>query len=746
MNFLDPVMSQKCLMLPIEPSSRGKNKVKSPPSVPLVTNVVIKNQNSSISSHPHNLTQPSLAEKNSAMPEYQPMIKKKILTVKKNSSPSNIQITKLSPTLDLVLISNEKDSQKLSLGSKPIKLMNSSSPTKIDSVVSVMNSSISSLPIPTENLSYLNIVQPLLSQNLSVMSSPLSPVSPPDCTVSEVMESKTQLKPVLKNTPFQPFWTPECQQISQNWKLIPDINQVNTTILTSNPKEHGALLGSSWFSIQCSNENMSTQKISITEKENIVSLSKPDVTYKTMIFKLHPTQEEKTKLHEMFNIQRYYYNLTVEMYKKNTSRFENTILPFRDREPSTLKPLQKKQRKKEDKQLTEEELQSKDRKNISTIRDLMLCLKPVKGEEKQFFLDKTQLESHYKPDFIPAGMGRVIRGAFEHFEEAYKSTISNGHEPDFKDSKENKYLGFEDGAYPIFLKKINGSYGYRKHNGKSNKKRTSFQLSDARKIQVQPNGKKKCKHNKKDKTNKKTQSNKKPKNKYLCDTGCTFVYDKQTDTYFLHQPVPIHFFPPDDHRESQTIGQHSSEVISMDPGVRKFLTGINPLTGEVTTIGGDHATDKITDLFKQINCLKKIQEQTIDVKNQRYKLWSKIKNMIKDLHWKTASYLSKRYKNVILGDIKVSKIVTGKQTNPSNNKLMLQLSFHKFKQRLGWKCKRAGGNLYLVHEANTTKTCHRCGNIKRQGSSEIYECLKCNQTFDRDINSAYNIALRAFMK
>ena len=53
--------------------------------------------------------------------------------------------------------------------------------------------------------------------------------------------------------------------------------------------------------------------------------------------------------------------------------------------------------------------------------------------------------------------------------------------------------------------------------------------------------------------------------------------------------------------------------------------------------------------------------------------------------------------------------------------------------------------LYIVNEANTTKTCSFCGNIYCPGKSEIYNCCNCKRNIGRDINAAKNILMKGIM-
>jgi len=74
---------------------------------------------------------------------------------------------------------------------------------------------------------------------------------------------------------------------------------------------------------------------------------------------------------------------------------------------------------------------------------------------------------------------------------------------------------------------------------------------------------------------------------------------------------------------------------------------------------------------------------------------------------------------------------------------LLNISYYKFLQKLKSKCRETGIVLVIRPEYYTSKTCTRCGNIKKELKGEdVYECKKCGLKIDRDTNGARNIMLR----
>ena len=76
--------------------------------------------------------------------------------------------------------------------------------------------------------------------------------------------------------------------------------------------------------------------------------------------------------------------------------------------------------------------------------------------------------------------------------------------------------------------------------------------------------------------------------------------------------------------------------------------------------------------------------------------------------------------------------------------MMLGLSHYAFRQKLLQRAEEKKNHIIIIDEAYTSKTCGRCGNIKKNlNGSKTYKCKKCDLEIDRDINGARNIMLSA---
>ena len=189
-------------------------------------------------------------------------------------------------------------------------------------------------------------------------------------------------------------------------------------------------------------------------------------------------------------------------------------------------------------------------------------------------------------------------------------------------------------------------------------------------------------------------------------------------------------------------------IVSLDPGVRTFQTFYSPdgLVGKL----GDNLVDKLMKYGKKIDTLDQVKSGNIKNKTKRnickrqFKLRTKIKNIVNDMHWKTANFLCKNFETIIIPRFEVNQM-THRQRSISSKvtRKMLSLSHGKFREILKHKSKMYRRNLIFVTEEYTSKTCTKCGNLKNDlGGNKVYKCNKCGLTIDRDYNGARNILLK----
>jgi putative transposase len=194
----------------------------------------------------------------------------------------------------------------------------------------------------------------------------------------------------------------------------------------------------------------------------------------------------------------------------------------------------------------------------------------------------------------------------------------------------------------------------------------------------------------------------------------------------------------------------SSKVISLDPGVRTFLTGYD---GEnILEFGlGDikrifrlcFHLDKLIGRFSATEIRSK---QRRSLRRASFRVRNKIRNLVDELHHQVAHYLVSNYKVIFLPTFETKQMAC-KATRKINRKTarnLLTLGHYRFKQTLKTMAQKSGVIVVDVNESYTSKTCGKCGTIKQNlGGAEVYKCSSCGYRANRDWNGARNIMLRA---
>lgn len=187
------------------------------------------------------------------------------------------------------------------------------------------------------------------------------------------------------------------------------------------------------------------------------------------------------------------------------------------------------------------------------------------------------------------------------------------------------------------------------------------------------------------------------------------------------------------------------KFISLDPGIRTFLTYYDGQTvGEI----GKNISCKLYRLELQIDKINsKISIARSSTKRKlkiaAARIRTKIKNIVKDLHFKTRKFL-RQYEYIILPEFKVKDLISKKsKLRPISKRMISDLSHFTFKMRLAASSSEFS-KVLICNEAYTSKTCTRCGFIKNNlGGNKTYKCDACGLVIDRDVNGARNILLRA---
>lgn len=214
--------------------------------------------------------------------------------------------------------------------------------------------------------------------------------------------------------------------------------------------------------------------------------------------------------------------------------------------------------------------------------------------------------------------------------------------------------------------------------------------------------------------------------------------------YFICIPVDLEI-------RSENQRPKTKNVISLDPGVRTFMTGYDPSGITLEWGVGDsericrlaHHYDKCQS-FMDTHKLKNRTKRNL--KQKMLRINQKIKNIVKDLHCKLAKYFCLNYNVVLLPEFKTKSFFSNNKKRKLNSKTarsMVTWAHYSFRQHLINSARQYPWvEVVLVTEDYTSITCGNCGNLDYSlGSSKEFRC-KCGYEADRDINAARNVLLK----
>ena len=499
------------------------------------------------------------------------------------------------------------------------------------------------------------------------------------------------------------------------------------------------------------NTNLNKDIEDLNQEENQEENEK--VKYKTLKIRLYPTREEKELLDLRLDQFRWYYNATVNTFFKefskdfilhrkwNFSEIREIIKAYNyiDHQDKNQQFIRKKECHCFDEykeKYTQYKIEKKEwTKNEKDRLDQEKRLKQAKKEKKKIIEEKIIKTKHPKsPKFqmckcitkeykvpIPEWWSekkvhsRIQRGASKKFSQNINSIISNFYSKNIDHFKMNfkckkdtiQYLCFEDESFPKDLLTVKSKYWFRKkESNKRSLKRVALSFKDI--------------------------FEKGPKKR-----GFELIHDKIKDQYFIHYPIERNWFPSSDIRieKQDSLYSETNQIISLDPGLRKFLVGYDPNGKSI--FFGDKAQHKLIPLLLKID--EKVNKE---IKRDTLIRWRYLKNLVDELHWKIIHYLISHYDTILLPIFNTSQMIQKGKLSKISKRIMTMFRFYSFKEKLNYKCRTYGKKLYIVNESYTSKTCGNCGFENEKNSKEIFECKSCKIKMDRDAQSSRNILIR----
>ena len=208
-------------------------------------------------------------------------------------------------------------------------------------------------------------------------------------------------------------------------------------------------------------------------------------------------------------------------------------------------------------------------------------------------------------------------------------------------------------------------------------------------------------------------------------------YDYKKDNFIMYIKKQIAINKNNDNDKQK--------IISLDPGLRTFLTGVT--NNHIIEIA-PNLKNKFIKYYDKIDGIK--SNLNVNHKRKHLDKYDKyIENYINDVHWQTVNLLTSNYNHIFLGNFSTKNMVESNKTSKLNKRIANTLKLYQFREKLKYKCLINNCKLKIINEYNTSKCCSNCGNIKADlGDNKIYKCKKCNHLYDRDVNAAKNILLK----
>jgi len=182
-------------------------------------------------------------------------------------------------------------------------------------------------------------------------------------------------------------------------------------------------------------------------------------------------------------------------------------------------------------------------------------------------------------------------------------------------------------------------------------------------------------------------------------------------------------------------------VAAVDPGIRTFATFFSEDSfGQI----GYHDFGRIVRLCHYLDDLlsrmsKATGKRKRAMKRAADRMRWKIKDLVSELHHKTAKFLVDNFDVIFYPTFETSQMATkaARKIGRKSVRSMLTYSFYKFAQHLEHKCFEAGKTLVRVNESYTSKINSFTGKSMNIGSREFFN--HDGYRINRDINGARNI-------
>lgn len=181
----------------------------------------------------------------------------------------------------------------------------------------------------------------------------------------------------------------------------------------------------------------------------------------------------------------------------------------------------------------------------------------------------------------------------------------------------------------------------------------------------------------------------------------------------------------------------ADKIIGIDVGIKGFVVDSNGDRYENIKIKRNNEK-KLTKLHQKLSRKQKGSSNREKARKKLAKFYEKLNNIKNHYLHQVSNKIISENQTVIIEDLSVK----GMMKNRYLSKSIQELSLHRFKEMLLYKCEWYEKNLIQIDRFfPSSKLCNVCGgkNQNLKLSDREWTCCKCNTTHDRDYNAALNI-------
>jgi putative transposase len=207
-----------------------------------------------------------------------------------------------------------------------------------------------------------------------------------------------------------------------------------------------------------------------------------------------------------------------------------------------------------------------------------------------------------------------------------------------------------------------------------------------------------------------------------------------------------YFYLAVSYKVTKRLSENQARIVALDPGVRTFITFFaENVFGKI----GESDIGRIYRLcFWLDDAYSKLSKQKgrhkYRLKRAIGRMRAKIKNLVNELHHKSAKFLTDNFDIILLPKFETSQMVSRqrRKIRSKTARAMLNFSHYRFKQFLKHKALETGKAVMDITEEYTSKTVSWTGEVVEIGSAKKIKDKNGNR-MDRDLNGARNILIKS---